>query len=218
MADQEHNYWDTFYVSRRSADVPESPSDFAQWTRERIQPETPVLEFGFGTARDSLWFARSGHSVIGYDFAESAVENGSRQANENGLDAQFSVLDLYDHEASMQVGKQHAEAGVRQVIYGRFLIHSLEANGRQNLLSLAAVALPMSGSLFLEFRTGLDENASHIFGDTHFRNFVDPEIVVREIQERGGRIVDLIQGHGLAVYKSEDPHVARIWAEWDVSR
>jgi hypothetical protein len=38
--------------------------------------------------------------------------------------------------------------------------------------------------------------------------------VVSEIEERGGEVMVLEQGHGMAVYKSEDPHVARIVASW----
>lgn len=209
-----HDYWDAFYASRASADVPEEPSAFARWVRGRLQPADRVLEFGFGTGRDSLWFARQGHPVTGYDFAESAVDAATARAEREGLGASFAMLDLYDRAAVRALGASLSSTDGRAAVYGRFLIHSLEEAGRANFLDLSSVALGGGGNLFLEFRTGKDEGARHLFGDDHFRVYLDPEVVVGEIESRGGRVVTLEQGHGLAVYRSEDPHVARVVASW----
>lgn len=208
-----HAYWDSFYASKASGGVPGDPSDFARWAQTRLDPTTTVAEFGFGTARDSLYFAEAGHPVLGFDFAETAVRRAQRQAHEHGLAAEFTVLDLYDDPAVVTVAERLI-ALEAPVVYGRFLIHSLEESGRGNLFDLAAKALTRGGEILLEFRTGLDAGHQHVFGDDHFRVYLDPDAVVAEIEVRGGTITHCEAGHGFAVYKSEDPHVARLAARF----
>ena len=100
-------------------------------------------------------------------------------------------------------------------MYGRFLVHSLEDAGRANLIRLAADGPGASGGeLFLEFRTGKDLGQEHLFGDDHFRQFIDPMVVELEIEELGGEVTYREEGCGLATYKTEDPHVARIVAHF----
>lgn len=213
-AHKHHAYWDSFYQSRESSSVPEAPSAFAEWVRERLRPDQPVVELGFGTARDSLWFARQGHQVTGYDFAESAVHKAQGAADGHGMDADFAVLDLYDGGAVDSVTQEIVGTTNAPAVYARFLIHSLEDAGRAHLLDLAAKVLTSGGELYLEFRTGQDRGEEHLFGDDHFRVYLDPDTVVREIEQRGGEVMHCEAGHGLAVYKTEDPHVARIVARW----
>lgn len=211
---KQHDYWDGFYASRVSNAVPLEPSAFARWVQGRVSPGQPIAEFGFGNARDSLWFARQGHAVTGYDFAESAVGQAQGRAHGEELAAAFSQLDLYDRDAAELVGKAISAGDEPSSIYGRFLIHALEESGRHNLFDLAAVALPDGGDLFLEFRTGQDETTKHVFGEDHYRVYLDPEVVIEELESRGAQVVHSEDGHGLAVYKSEDPHVARLVARW----
>ena len=214
MNDQHQTYWDSFYASRSSSEVRVDPSAFAQWVGERESIERPVVEFGFGNARDSLWFARRGNPVKGFDFATSAVRQGQGRADGEGLAAAFQELDLYDQAACNEVAKSIAAIEGEPVIYGRFLIHSLETDGRHNLLDLAATALADGGDIYLEFRTGLDQGEKHLFGDSHFRTYLDPELVSSEVVERGGVMTHSEAGYGLAVYKTEDPHVARLAARF----
>ena len=211
-----HEYWDSFYASQASRRVPEEPSAFARWVEGRLRPEQHVVELGFGTGRDALWFARQDHPVTGYDFAEHAVQRAQGQADSWKLAATFSVLDLYDSGGVEVVSKEVAETTAAPAVYGRFLIHSLEDPGRAGLLNLAAAVLSDGGHLYLEFRTGQDQGHQHLFGDDHYRVYLDPEVVVGEIEELGGMIDHMESGHGLAVYKTEDPHVARICARWPV--
>ena len=160
-----HDYWDSFYAGRASSGVPEAPSAFACWVEERLRPGQQLVEFGFGTARDSLWFAARGYPVSGYDFAESAVARARGSADGQGVPASFTGLDLYDSAAVQLVAKDLAGTTEAPVIYGRFLIHSLEEAGRVNLLNLAAEVLADGGDLFLEFRTGQDAgNATPLRG------------------------------------------------------
>lgn len=205
-------YWDDFYKGDRSANVPRDPSAFATWVAGQLLPGQTIVECGFGNARDSFWFAHHGHAVRGYDFANSAVSaaQGASDA-EPSMDARFQVLDLSDADAVAAVAADLKALPGRAAVYGRFLIHSLENHGRHNLIELAR---GLSGELYVEFRTGKDAGQKHLFGDDHYRTYLDPQTVVAEIEERGGEVMVLEQGHGMAVYKSEDPHVARIVASW----
>jgi len=212
--EQHHDYWDGFYAGQASGRVPEQPTAFARWVETQLSPGQDVVELGFGTARDSLFFARQGRAVQGFDFAESAVEHARGRADEQGLTTEFFVLDLYDDvEVSRAVESLSSASGARAV-YGRFLVHSLEDAGRANLLRLSAAVLGNGGELYLEFRTGKDLGQEHLFGDDHFRLFLDPLVVEMEIEALGGEVIYREEGCGLAVYKTEDPHVGRLVARF----
>ena len=214
-----HDYWDAFYAGRAAQDVPPGCSAFAEWVSGRLSPGSVVAEFGFGTARDSFHFAGLGHRLLGFDFAESAVHAAqvraqSAQAASHDLSVRFAQLDLYQREDTEGLADELVEQQV-DAVYGRFLLHSLEEEGRANLFDLAGRVLSgRSGELLVEFRTGQDAGHQHLFGDDHYRAYLDPDAVVTELERRGGRIDELVTGHGLAVYKSEDPHVARIAASF----
>jgi SAM-dependent methyltransferase len=207
-----HDYWDSFYAGRNSTAVPEEPSAFARSVLPVLEEGQQVVEFGFGTGRDALWFADNGHEVLGLDFAEHAVSRAQGSADGRGLSARFEMLDLYDGPAVADAAEKLAASHPAPAIYGRFLIHSLEDAGRHHLLDLCARVLADGGELHLEFRTGKDAGHRHLFGDDHFRVYLDPQLVADEITDRGGSVTRREEGHGLAVYKTEDPHVARLSA------
>ncbi len=213
--EQHRDYWHSFYAGRASQGVPDEPSDFARWVEAQLPAGQEVVELGFGTARDSLFFARQGRPVLGLDFADSAVEHATSQASADSLAARFDVLDLYDEAAVDRVASTLTAEPRDRAVYARFLVHSLEEPGRANLLRLGAAAVGDGvGELFLEFRTGKDLGQTHLFGDDHYRVFLDPAIVELEIEALGGEITYREEGCGLAVYKSEDPHVARLVARF----
>jgi SAM-dependent methyltransferase len=210
------DYWDGFYAGSASGRVPAQPSAFAEWVDRQLPAAQEVVELGFGTGRDSLFFARQGRSVHGFDFAESAVAHARRQAVEHAPTSRFSVLDLYDDLEVARVAEALSSGTVARAVYARFLVHSLEDAGRANLIRFSAGALGggAGGELFLEFRTGKDLGQEHLFGDDHFRTFIDPMTVELEIEELGGEVTYREEGCGLAVYKTEDPHVARLVAHF----
>jgi len=69
------------------------------------------------------------------------------------------------------------------------------------------------GTFYLEFRTGKDAGKQHVFGE-HFRLYLDGQQVVDELEGLGAEILHHEEGHGLAVYQEEDPHVARLAVRW----
>lgn len=206
-------YWEEFYRSDRSAAVPQDPSAFARWVGEREADGSWVVDIGSGTGRDALWFARSGHRVLGLDYARAAVERAEGAAQAEGLTASFEFLDLYDLRQVLAMGARIAHEDGPHVLYGRFLLHAIEDVGRHHLWRLADMALRSGGRLYLEFRTGEDAGELHEFGE-HFRRYLRPDRVVEELESRGASVEHREEGHGLAVYKHEDPHVCRLVAGW----
>jgi SAM-dependent methyltransferase len=205
-------HWWPFYFGQSSAAVPAEPSPFARWVHER-EPAGAVVDIGSGTGRDSLWFARQGHDVLGLDYIPAATARAGKAAEEQGLPATFKTVNLYDLRQVLGIGGELAHRDEPPVLYGRFLVHALEDRGRHNLWRLADLCLRHGGRFYLEFRTGQDKGAEHEFGE-HFRKYLDPDTVIAEIEARGGHIEHREAGHGLAVYKNEDPHVCRLVATW----
>lgn len=205
------DYWDEFYRGRSGA-VPQEPSAFARWVAARAPAPTSVVDIGSGTGRDALWFARSGYRVLGLDYATAAVEQTRAAAEDADLPAAFEVFDLYDPEQVLAMGARLSADGPK-TLYGRFLVHALEDGGRHHLWRLAETALGTDECLYLEFRTGKDAATAHAFGE-HFRRLLDPDAVVDEIESRGGQIVYREDGHGLAPFRDEDPHVCRLIVGW----
>lgn len=206
-------YWEGFYRSQRRADVPQEPSAFAHWVVESGTASTFLVDIGSGTGRDALWFARSGYQALGLDYARPAVALAEDAAEAEKLPASFKVFDLYDLRQVLTMGARLARRERPHTLYGRFLLHALEDDGRDNLWRLAELALRDDDRLYLEFRTDKDAEAPHAFGE-HFRRFLNPDVVVDEIEARGGHVEHREEGHGLAVYRDEDPHVCRLVVRW----
>lgn len=212
MGDEhEHiGYWESFYSSDARSKVPRDASSFAQWVAEREQAPGPLVDVGTGTGRDAIWFARQGFRTVGLDYAESAVRLASALAEQEGVDASFTRVNLYHPEEVDELAAKLAADLSPRVVYARFFVHALEDDGRQNLWRLTRDLLTQGGRTYLEFRVGSTE---HEFGE-HYRHFVAPEVVAEEIEAHGGRIEHQQVGTGLAVYKHEDPPVCRMVAAW----
>ena len=125
----------------------------------------------------------------------------------------FQVINLYDAREVMTLGVRLSRLDTPADLYARFVLHALEDLGRENLWRLASMGLRNGGHLFLEFRTEQDRGRPHVFQQAG-RRYLDPAAVTAEIEAHGGRVVHQETGTGLAPFKTEDPHVARIVAAW----
>lgn len=199
-------YWESFYASRTSGQVPSAPSPFARWVAERESTNTSLVDVGSGTGRDTLWFSREGYRCVGLDYAGSAVNSALKAAEDAGLPARFLQANLYDRLGMLERAVAIRQDYTPEVLYGRFLLHAIEDDARQNLWEFAKAVLPTGGRVYIEFRI---RPTHHEFGE-HYRHFVDPAIVVTEVRALGWRVLDHLEGRGLAVYKGEDPLVCRL--------
>ena len=204
----QRDYWQDFYSSVDVNRVPMAESTFASWVAERLPETAAVLDIGTGTARDARFFASGGRRVRAVDYSAAAIERGRALAEREGWAADFEVVNLADLH---QVGELAArlEPGVDWHLYARFLLHAIDDETRANLWTLAAAVARRGGECWFEFRTAQDERAEHVFGE-HFRRYLDPQQVVVEAKEHDLRVIDSVEGRGLAPYKDEDPWVARL--------
>jgi len=204
----QRDYWQDFYKSVGADDVPVVESGFVRWVHERLAGEPAILDIGAGTARDSRFFARKGHRVAAVDYSAAALDRARTSAAREGWDASFHQLNLADLHA---VGEFVAEVdwSLGWHLYARFLVHAIDDQARANLWTLATVVVEQGGECWLEFRTDKDGGEKHVFGE-HFRRYLDPQQVTDELGARGLRVLELVEGRGLAPHGEEDPWVARI--------
>lgn len=205
-------HWWPFYFGSAGETVSARPSPFASWVAER-EPAAAVVDIGSGTGRDSLWFASQGHDVLGLDYIPAATERAGNTASASGLSARFLTFNLYDVRQVLAVGAELAHREDPPVLYARFLVHAIEDEGRHALWRMASMCLRRGGRFYLEFRTSQNAEEEKVYGE-HFRKYLPGDAVVAEIEEWGGQVEHREEGHGLAVYKDEDPHVCRLVATW----
>jgi SAM-dependent methyltransferase len=212
-----HNrgHWDAYY-SRKKPNEPWSmnPSPFATSVTDFIGPGR-LLEIGCGNGRDSLYFASRGFDVTGADYSPPAVELCAERAAEAGLDAKFQQLNIYDVVDIARFGAANTQAF--DYLYARFFVHAITEQGEEDLLRVCQAVLKPGGKCFFEFRTNHDlraqagrEISANEREDGHYRRFVDPDILIGRAAAHGLSLVSRHEGHGLAAFKDEDPHVARL--------
>ncbi len=204
--------WDTFYGAHKGS-LPNKPSSFAKWVAEAYPSDRPLYDIGAGNARDARWFAkRTGREVTAVDYTIGAMLRAQRRAPDS-LPLSFQVINLYDAREVLTLGVRLSRLDTPADLYARFVLHALEDLGRENLWRLASMGLRSGGHLFLEFRTHQDRGRPHVFQQAG-RRYLHPTAVAAEIEANGGRVVHQEAGTGLAPFRSEDPHVARIVATW----
>lgn len=206
-------HWWPFYFGQAQSTVSEQPSPFAEWVHEREPATAAMVDIGSGTGRDSLWFARQGHDVLGLDYIPAATDRAGRTAVAEGIPARFQTFNLYDLRQVLAMGGELAHRDEPPTLYARFLVHAIEDAGRHALWRIASMCLRDGGRFYLEFRTDENATAEKVYGE-HFRKYLPGDVVAAEIESWGGQIEHRDEGFGMAVYKNEDPHVCRLVATW----
>ncbi|KQZ67069.1 class I SAM-dependent methyltransferase [Nocardioides sp. Root151] len=206
--------WNEFYRSANADRVPQEQSAFAEWVAERLPPGATVVDVGQGNGRDSVWFAGRGFRVTGLDFAPGAIERARSLADQHGASATFGALNLNSPRSVLIAGSRLAFADTPAHLCARFLIDGLPLQSRRDLWLLASMAQRRGGRTFLEFRTHRSRGEPTVFRRPR-RRHLDPDVVVGEIESRGGRVVERVEGRGLARFRNEDPDVCRLVVRWN---
>ena len=206
-------HWHEFYKPGAAKGLPRDPSAFAAWVAERIEPGSAVVDVGAGNGRDAIWFAEQGHPSTVLD----AAVNGLRQARENATARDVCldqhVVNFNEVRTPLLVAARLARREQVPHLHARFLLDALTPNARQAFWRFAAVVQRTGGLTFLEFRTPASSGERTAYPD-HFRQHLDPETVVTEIQRYGGTVVERDRGRGRAVLRKEDPEVCRMMVRW----
>ena len=168
---------------------------------------------GCGNGRDSRYLNLF-NDVVGIDQSDEAIEfcraqGGSIAGATKTLD--FRVLSVED-ENICQIFKTEFIRSERKSIfvYARFFLHAIDKTQYARFWDFAqCLNRDYSVSVGVEFRTNEDEKNFKQFPG-HFRTYLDPNAVVAYAELLGFRVREILQGYGLAKYKDEDPHLARI--------
>ena len=206
------NFWDSFYKDRNNQKISVA-SSFAHFVCEFIKPDSLVIDLGCGDGRDSR-FLNQFNDVVGIDQSDVAIEFCKAQGL---LDAKktktlaFRSLLMEDknicHIFKMEIIKSEQN---NVFIYARFFLHAIDNFQYEKFWEFAkCLNLDFSVSVGVEFRTNEDVENFKLFPD-HFRRYLDPSSVISDAELQGFKVRKLNQGYGLAKYKNEDPHIARI--------
>jgi hypothetical protein len=193
-------YWQEFYRSGAPEGLPPGPSWFAEWVDAQIEPRSRLVELGAGTGRDTIWFAEQGHSTIGSDFcgaARTAADQAARAAEVPVTFISINPESMYS--VLLNAARIAHEPAVRHV-YARGLIDVLAPSGRAGLWRFCAIVGRRGGRTFLEFREA-----------------TSPALIIAEIEQHGGRVVERIERRGLAPLGKEDPVICRLVVSWEKS-
>ena len=198
-------HWDKFY---KSGVAPSDPSPFALDAASKIEEDSVILEMGCGNGRDSRYFAQLGNSVHAFDRSSEAISFCKNEHSDVKASFQSGILSEldYDHESF-------------DVVYSRFVIHSMSKEEETDVLRKSFILLKAGGKIFIECRSVGDQlyRQGDILSHTekvegHYRRFIVIDELIHQLNDIGFNIISSIESKGLAVDHNEDPMVIRIEA------
>ena len=206
------NFWDSFYKDQNNEKITDA-SSFARFVCDFVKANSLVIDMGCGNGRDSRYLNLF-NDVVGIDQSDEAIEScraqgGSIAGATKTLD--FRVLSVED-ENICQIFKTEFIRSERKniFVYARFFLHAIDKTQYARFWDFAqCLNRDYPVSVGVEFRTNEDEKNFKQFPG-HFRTYLDPNAVVADAELLGFRVREILQGYGLAKYKDEDPHLARI--------
>ena len=206
-------HWNEFYRSAAAKRLPTTPSPFVEWVAERVEPGSGFLDVGCGNGRDTVWLAAQGHPVIGLDYAASA-RSSARGLARKTPGVTIESFNLQDLATVLRAGARYAFEDQPRNIHARFLLDAISASTRADFWRFASMVQRRGGRTFLEFRMHRSRHERTAF-ENHPRRYLKPGHVVEEIEAAGGRVVEQVEGRGLAPFENENPHVCRLVVRWD---
>jgi len=198
------NYWNDYYENNG---VPHDPSRFARFClKEYIKKGQLLVDLGCGNGRDSFYFVKHKVNVLGIDYSTI-------------IDKMLSFpMPLFIRMNLEKINKWVFNA---DVIYARFLLHSISEQCQDKIICWAFDDLKEGGLLCLEFRSVKDDlygkgekrGRDTFFFNRHARRFIRKEEIEEEIRKAGFRIIYSLEDKGLSPFGRENPMLIRIVAK-----
>ena len=205
---KESSYWNQFYDNFMFS----IPSQFCTLAATEVGKETPIIEFGCGNGRDSIFFARHGYNITAMDLSSEVIKhNTEKTININNINfLQGNVANHDDVRRTINIANEDNSNNV--VVYTRFFLHSLDQEQEKRFMISLSQILQPDDKIYFEFRSKEDANKDKIYGK-HYRRFIDSEKFIVNLEKHYNFSVEYnITGQGMAKYKSEDPFVTRVIA------
>ena len=194
---KEKEYWNQFY--NNVSTIPAVPSQFCVLVSTEVDRSTPIIEYGCGNGRDSLYFTSQGFTVLASDLSKDAIDSNQEKV---GNGAKFSVCDVTDEAGvSDLISKAHA-VNTNIVVYNRFFIHSIDETQERTFIGILAKSMTEGDKLYMEFRCDKDEALDKVYGKGHYRRYVKTEDLIKFMKSVGFEIEYEMTGQGMAKYKS----------------
>lgn len=204
------NYWNDFYANQNMTEVASPFAVFVDtYCDDQKFVDPTLLDLGCGNARDSAYFASKGFDVMAVDRSASAISTNNGKFG--GSNINFSVMDLTD------LG---AHVGSYDVIYCRWVIHSITPTDQTRVLKAVRNLLSPNGIFFIEARTvddplfgkgepGKDKNS---FVHGHYRRFLSVPELESQLIDHGFAIEHISASNEYSVVHDDKPHLVRITA------
>jgi len=211
---KEFDYWNNFYAKWDIG----VPSQFCVLVATEADKTKPIVEFGCGNGRDSMYLARHGFKVFAGDLSEEAVHHNREKEEKDRNNANRAEFSLCDVASSKDVhglvfkAREQAEGDGNLTLYNRFFLHSLDDEQECSFLTALSEATKTGDKLYMEFRCSLDAELDKLYKG-HYRRYVETEKLVELLRSLEFAVLYQVTGQGMAKYKTEDPFVSRIIAE-----
>jgi hypothetical protein len=210
---KEQGYWNSFYA-KWSIDV---PSQFCVLAATEISKDMPIVEFGCGNSRDSIYLSKQGFRVHASDLSEEAIAKNREKVADVGAAGvgdklSFSICNCTN---AADVGNLVREArvdGCNIAVYNRFFLHSIDEAQEKLFFRALASSLVPGDKIFMEFRCSADEALPKVYGKDHYRRYIETPKLLEFLDGLQFEVEYERTGQGMAKYKSEDPFVSRIIA------
>jgi len=206
-------HWKKAY---KSSYVPSYPSQFAVFVCDYLNDNQNIIEFGCGSGRDSLFFASQGHRVLGFDASDEAIKScrlHSSDANRKHVEFhQLNIDEAWDTseiEKTSQFIRSVVDTTRPTLIYARFFLHAITEEEEQSFLRILEALESSNMTCAFEFRTHRDQK-QHKITTPHYRRFINPVGLLKRLELLDYKLDYFVEGFGMAKYKTEDAHVARI--------
>ncbi|HEV2796391.1 MAG TPA: hypothetical protein VGV65_02135, partial [Nocardioides sp.] len=195
---------------KRTVDHPRSVSAAAREAAERHPDLATYVDIGCGRGTDVAWFADRGTSAVGLDFQPYAYEPEAERRKDDPH-VSFQLFNLLELRHVLAVSAWVARMPGPRAVGCVHVVERLGHRGRLNMLRAARMMVAgTSGTLHLQFLS--EKGRDHYARRTGARKPLSPEVVLAEVAESGGRVLELVREH-----VSDDPHssqVCRMTIDW----
>ena len=209
IRDSIKEYWNGYYSKSLA---PSESSTFANFCKkEYIKDNKLILEIGCGNGRDSFFFAKT-NQLISIDSSETVILKNIQYAAAKGIDG-------IDFKSGFFGDPHLIIDDCVDYVYSRFVLHAMDEDFENSVIATSSKILKPGGLFLAEFRTTKDplSKAGISIGDNekitdHYRRFIDASTIVSKLDLAGFEVLYSVESDGLAVYKDDNPVVARVVA------